>query len=239
MNNNMFGLYNADTVPLTGESRWYVLLFIMLILLSVTSCDTRTGNPVTPDFQNPDWLSKFEASLSIETYGGGAGPGTSLWTKEDPGQTSLSLNGGNHVVGQVEYNPLQDGYRTTYAGLNAFPEAIIEYELILRGKTYTGNLMMPATVSVAFPTFVQRQNYSFSWATAKHPNQFVIKFIYNYSGTQYTIRKQTSGLTRTYTLEKNLWDDRTIDLQDIVLQAINYNTKAKTLIVYAITEDSY
>lgn len=219
--------------------KYLILLLVLVSTMLIGSCDRRSNNPFRPDFNNPDWLSSFDSALQIEAVGGKDRFTATLRTKNDPGSSSLKIGGASTIEGSTEYNEILEQWITTFPNGGAYAGSTINYELMFSGKTYSGNLQMPSPINVAFTGFVPSADYSFSWVCSVNPHAFIFSLDYVYNNVFYSIRKQIYGSTRSFTIRKSEWNESPISTQLIRLQAINYNTSAKNLVVYAITADQY
>ncbi len=216
-----------------------VLGLLSLSLIFVSGCDRRTDNPVRPDFTNPFWLDNFDYALSIGVVSAKERSSSVLRSITEPISPTLSLSGGSAIAGNVAFNSLDDYWYVTFPFSSGFSGAVVEYELKFSGKRYTGNLVLPTSMSAAFPFFLGQNDYSFSWATATNPHAFIASLDYVYEGNFSYIRKQIIGTQRTYTMPKSLWNGNAIDVQNLSIRAMNYNTRSKNLIVYGQTSASY
>jgi hypothetical protein len=179
-------------------------------------------------------LDSFDYALSIGTVNAKERSSSQLRSKTEPISPTLSLNGNAAIQGEVSYNSLDEYWYVSFPFSSAYTGSVVQYELNFSGKRYTGDLLIPTSLSVAFPFFQGQYDYSFSWATATNPHTFVLALDYIYDNEFKYIRKQIHGTQRSHTLPKSLWNGNTIDIQNLSLRAINYNTQTKNIIVYAL-----
>lgn len=213
--------------------RLLALLAALIIVVFTVSCDRRTSNPLRPDFNSQTWLDSFDYALSIGVINAKDRSSSQLRSKTEPISPTLSLNGNAAIAGEVSFNDLDEYWYVSFPFSSAFAGSVVEYELNFSGKRYTGNLLIPTSLSVAFPFFQGQFDYSFSWATATNPHTFVLALDYIYNNEFKYIRRQIIGNQRSHTLSKSLWNGNAIDVQNLNLRAINYSTKTKNMIVYA------
>jgi|GEM_PF-4960324 len=210
---------------------------ILTLLLVLGACDRRTDDPVRPDFTDPNWTGSFEHTLSINVVG--TKTAAVLTSKTDPGTTTLILSGGAVMTGNTQYDDIQEKWITTFGSYGGYQNSTVQYDLTINDLLYSGTIEMPSSISAAFQAFNSNSDYIFSWVSSVNPRFFIYTMDYAYNNQMYQIRKQLDRGLRSYTLQRKEWNENAITLLGMNIIAINYNTKAKNLVVYAMTSDSY
>ena len=215
------------------HNRLYMAAMIMLLILGVVSCDTRTNNPVRPDFAKHNWLDDYEASLHIAAVSSKGRNVSVLRTITEPINPSLQINSNAATLGQSEYNATDQRWYTSFENSAGFSGSTINYRISYNGKSYSGTLPLPGNVSAAFPSFSHQNDYTINWATAINPVIFVAGMDYSYGQQMYYLRREASPSQRSITFPSNLWNDQSITLVRAGIRAISYTSKTKKLVVYS------
>jgi hypothetical protein len=213
--------------------RIVILLMLVIMALSIISCDKRDGDSGVPTLAEVV-LDPDEDFYLILEYGkdlnrDDTDVDCSLITNKR--LEGLWINTDRVNPDYMNYSNLTGYYWYEFdldylngALPSAFNEEIV-YQIKLEGKTVTGSLVMPAEYVLNPPSFDPAQNYEVDWTLADDPQAQSISlsledtdrsYYYNYG----FVLKPTK---RTHSFNKSLWSDYQPDEDfDVYLEASNY-----------------
>ncbi len=221
--------------------RLVLLLILMIMALSIVSCDKREGDDGLPTFdevlEDPDEDFYLILDYSKNGYSDDSDALCTLITKRR--LEELWINSELVTPYHMSYDNDTDRYCYEMIPLNldgVLPSGYneeIAYQLKLQGKTVTGSLLMPAEYFVDVPWFDPAQNFSLVWTLAEDPKaQDVALSIRDTDSNVYEYYYNMKPTARTYTFNKKLWSDYQPAqcLYRLYLEAHNYHKKSGGII---------
>lgn len=224
--------------------RLVTLFLLVLMALSIVSCDKREGDDGLPTFMEA-YLDPEEDFYLVLEYAKEADRDDSdvyCTVITQRRLEGLSINSHTIPVGNMNYNNIahcyyynMDMYYLSGALPSDYNEEIV-YQLNLEGKTVSGSLTMPAEYILNAPTFDPTQNYGLVWNLSDDPKaQGATLQLKDTNGYYYHYSFDLKPTDRAYSFSKNLWSEyQPQEDFEISLEAHNYQ-KTKGGIVWFIS----
>ena len=212
--------------------RIVILLMLVIMALSVISCDKSEGDRGVPTFIEV-FLDPYEDFFLVleyekEPYRDDTNAYCSLVTKKK--LEELWINTDRVDPDGISYSSILGYYMYDFdldyldgALPSAFNEEIV-YQLKLEGKTVNGSLVMPAEYNLNPPSFDPAQDYELVWTLAEDPQaQNIWLPLEDTNDNYYDYGFELKPSERTYTINKSLWSDyQPTEEFDLGLEASNY-----------------
>lgn len=152
------------------------LVFQAIFLLSLAACGDKTGNNGL-DLSDPNWFDGFNVVLSVTSDD----EETSVFAiaRGIPDLDFLSINGDTIPV-TTYYDEDRNLSYFFYGNADTVfdeiaPGVPFDFEMATGGVLYSGSLIMPQELSVAWPLiFSTNEDFLFSWETNADPNAFIV-----------------------------------------------------------------
>ncbi len=208
------------------------LLMLMIMALSIISCDKREGDDGVPTLievlldPDEDFYLVLEYNKDFDRDDTNAY--CSLITNKR--LEELWINTDRVYPDYMSYNNLSGYYWYDFnldyldgALPSAFNEEIV-YQLKLEGKTVNGSLVMPAEYILNPPSFDPAQNYGLVWTLAEDPKaQNISISLEDTNSYYYDYSFELEPTDRAYTFNKSLWSDyQPAEDFEVDLEAHNY-----------------
>lgn len=213
----------------------HIVIFLMLVImaLSIISCDEREGESAVPSlvdmFLDPedDFYLVLEYDEDVhrdDTY-----VYCSLIT--DRKFEELWINNDRIYPDYMNYNNTTGYYWYDFdmdyldgALPSGYNEEIV-YKVVLEGKTVNGSLVMPAEYVLNPPSFDHTQDYGLNWTLAEDPQvqSIALSLEATDENNYYDYSFELKPTDRAFTFNKSLWSDyQPAEDIDLVLTASNY-----------------
>lgn len=218
---------------MTGQIRFkcrlYHVFLLILSLLILISC-AKPDETELPDFSKVNWESSYDVILKLNAQGRSGQ--ITLFTRSDPGEIMMSVNGLSAQVQSMVFDYGNSFYTTRIFSDQINLGAYQEYQLDFAGGHSSGFFKVPGPLAPVFPIFGEG-DYYFEWTSPSAPDLYFTEFSWVLNSVPGLLREQFSGSALSHRIKAQLWGGGVIYPEYLNIHAVNLSQSEPGFLVYA------